>query len=196
MTRRAWTFGAAALAVALCLPGGVAACYKESGLGGWLSVTHPASLSVMVATRDATVAGDLPDMPRGPVAGSGDLGALSTAYVTTQYLVLEAQRAPVTGPGYAVVFLATGVWIDLDRGSAVARFHVDPPARDATTLVLDDALLAALLAQRVTLPDALDRGLLAASGPKAQAATAHFAALVARFAATELGRDMTAMLTD
>jgi len=171
---------------ALALGAPAAACYKEMGLAGSLTISHPSAITVLLATRAAVQSGEVRKVSH-PVdnAFSEDLALL---YATGQYLALHGQTLEPAGPDYAVLLLKSGVWIGFGAGHEGGAFHIDAPAQaDTNVLVLDEGVLATLLQGGLSIPEALSRNLVAASGPEAQAAAAYFAGLLDGFATSSVG---------
>ena len=66
--------------------------------------------------------------------------------------------------------LQSGLWMTYVGAGEPSRFHAAPAAEDETVLVLSDYILPALLTGRLSVQEAADRGLVAASGPDGPAA--------------------------
>ncbi len=160
------------------------ACFMELGLNGGLSVSHPSSIPVLVATRTAI---EKEKLPRLGQAAVGDDDAM-LVYSVYRYLAMHADRSRLSGPAYKALFLGTALWVEVNSGCGEACFHAKPAQPGETSIVIADAAMAALFAGTMAFDEATQAGLVAAHGPEGDAALAHFGETIASFAETNLGK--------
>lgn len=178
---------AAAVAVVTAMLGfGTAAeaCFMEAGLAGGLNVSHPSSISVLVATRRALDDG----LPGGvdTTDPASNHRLLSSVYVSAQYLAWHASTEKLPGPGYSTLFLQSGLWMAYNSRGQFSRFHAAPAGEDETVVLLSDYILPALLAGGLSVSEAASRGLIVTSGPDGAAALEHFGATIDGFDASPI----------
>jgi hypothetical protein len=160
-----------------------AACFFHSNPIG-LTVGHGLALPVAVATRAAEEADMLPPVP------SGRQRALTRLSVINSHLPELAERSSVLGDvdAFSVLQSQSHTWTRYapgPSGVAVQGHRLRPEPGDAVVVVADTAL-AALLGGRLDVYAALDRGLVAVSGPPDVAE--RFAALIDEARASAVGR--------
>ena len=181
---------AASVAFCAALASGPAAgCFLESGPAGNLSVNHPATVPVLVATRGYVERRALHDISALP--SDAELKLLELVHASGEQLHELSSGSMANGPSYTTLFIRTALWMDYNTGGKPSRFHVDtPPGDDATVLVIDESTLIAVLAGRMTLPDARQAGLVVARGPDADEALDHYASMLQRFTSSSIGSRM------
>jgi hypothetical protein len=160
-----------------------AACFFHTNPIG-VTVGHGLALPVAVATRVAEAADMLPPVP------SGRERALTRLSVITGYLPKLAERSAVLrhADAFAVLQSQSHTWTRYasgPNGVTVEHHRLRPEPGDAVVVVADTAL-AALLGGRLDVYAALDRGLVAVSGPPEVAE--RFAALIDEARASAVGR--------
>jgi len=143
-----------------------------------MQLSHPLALGVAVATRQALDQGLFAALPSGEKARHQ---ALLDLMPVTERLAAYVSGTAIPTPGYSLLLLRTGLWLHLDGEQGVAKFHAEPAGADDTTLVINESAYRALLDGSLSVASALDKGLLAVTGPDGDAATAHLAAVLAGF---------------
>jgi hypothetical protein len=166
------------VALAGLLAGGSAAACALHTLSPELKISHPKALRVAMATRAALDTGLIAPLPEGDEVRREALQALAR---TSKELAAYADEAELSGPTYSVLLLRSGLWLRFNSWMGPARYHAPPAAPGETTLVLNESAYAALLAGRLSVPTAVEQGVLAVGGTHSAAATAHFAKLLAGF---------------
>ena len=160
-----------------------AACFFHSNPIG-LTVGHGLALPVAVATRAAEEADMLPPVP------SGRRRALTRLSVINGYLPKLAARSSVLGDveAFSVLQSQSHTWSRYapGPGGVVVEDHRRRPEPGDAVVVVADTALAALLGGRLDVYAALDRGLVAVSGPPATAE--RFAALIDAAHTSAVGR--------
>jgi len=181
--RRTWALAAATAGVVALVASPAAACFFHSNPIG-LTVGHGLALPVAVATRAAEEADMLP-----PVS-SGRQRALTRLSVINAYLPKLAARSSVLGDfdAFSVLQSQSHTWSRYapGPGGVVVEDHRRRPEPGDAVVVVADTALAALLGGRLDVYAALDRGLVAVSGPPATAE--RFAALIDEARASAVGR--------
>ncbi len=177
MSYRPMTFGALALAAGVH---GAMACGYHPGLSSaTFETVHPKSLAVAVAIRQAKDGGLLPAIPGSAslptFAGVGYRNAVAELRQLRDRLAHAASTAE-TGRDvrFALVFVQTRLWTQfaIAPGATEATIHA-PPAGDGETVVLtDEAVLEAILEERMSLEVAVERGLVQFSNDRDGAAAA------------------------
>jgi len=159
------------------------ACFFHYNPKG-LTVGHGLALPVAVATRAAEEANMLPPVP------SSRQRALTRLSVINGYLPKLAERSSVLRDfdAFSVLQSQSHTWTRYapgPAGVAIEDHRLRPEPDDAVVVVADTAL-AALLGGRLDVYAALDRGLVAVSGPPGTAGL--FAALIDEARASAVGR--------
>jgi len=180
---RARALAAVAAGVVALVAFPAAACFFHSNPIG-LTVGHGLALPVAVATRAAEEADMLPPVP------SGRERALTRLSVITGYLPKLAARSSVLGDfdAFSVLQSQSHTWSRYapGPGGVLVEDHRRRPELGDAVVVVADTALAALLGGRLDVYAALDRGLVAVSGPPEVAE--RFAALIDAARATAVGR--------
>jgi len=181
--RRARTLAAFTAGALALVASPAAACFFHSNPIG-LTVGHGLALPVAVATRAAEEADMLPPVP------SGRQRALTRLSVITGYLPKLAARSSVLGDfdAFSVLQSQSHTWSRYapGPGGVLVEDHRRRPELGDAVVVVADTALAALLGGRLDVYAALDRGLVAVSGPPEVAE--RFAALIDAARATAVGR--------
>ena len=170
-----------------------AGCFLESGPAGSLSVSHPATVPVLVATRGYVERRELYDISALP--SDDELKLLELVHASGEQLHEMASNTVSKGPSYTTLFIRTALWMDFNTGGKPSRFHVDtPPGEDATVIVIDESTLIAVLAEKMTLHAARQAGLVVARGPDADEALDHYASMLQSYTSSSIGNRMTKAL--
>jgi hypothetical protein len=181
--RRTWTLTALAAGALALVASPAAACFFHSNAIG-LTVGHGLALPVAVATRAAEEADMLPPVP------SGRQRALTRLSVITGYLPKLAAQSSVLGDvePFSVLQSQSHTWSRYapGPGGVTVEDHRRRPEPGDAVVVVADTALAALLGGRLDVYAALDRGLVAVSGPPEVAE--RFAALIDEARASAVGR--------
>jgi len=181
--RRAWALAALAAGVIALVASPAAACFFHSHPIG-LTVGHGLALPVAVATRAAEEADMLPPVP------SRRQRALTRLSVINAYLPKLAARSSVLGDfdAFSVLQSQSHTWTRYapSSGGVLVEGHRRRPELGDAVVVVADTALAALLGGRLDVYAALDRGLVAVSGPPEVAE--RFAALIDAARASAVGR--------
>ncbi len=184
---RTWTLAALAAGALALGASPAAACFFHSNPIG-LTVGHGLALPVAVATRAAEEADMLPPVP------SERQRALTRLSVITGYLPKLARRSSVLGDvdAFSVLQSQSHTWSRYapGPGGVVVEDHRRRPEPGDAVVVVADTALAALLGGRLDVYAALDRGLVAVSGPPEVAE--RFAALIDEARASAVGRAIAA----
>ncbi len=174
----------AVLAAAVSLFADVAgACTFEAGPAGLLDIGHPGSLSVAVAVARAKDQGTLPsrDLARSALgyhravgeimnfaSGLGDEETQRSPKGSRKSFVLahgevEAQRSP---QGFSLLLVGPRLWSAIiPKGSGfAARVHTAGPLPGRPVVLTEYLVLAAIEQGRLSLPEALDLGLIRIHG--------------------------------
>lgn len=171
--------GLAVTAALLAIPAAGVACGFHGGLGDGFSAMHPKSMTVAFAISDAV---DAKLLDRRIVAPKlVDMLGLHRATQRLERLRAELQsKAPDTAvPVFSLLLIESGLWsrYTADGGALRLVVHTEAPPAGEAVVVTGDAVLAAIVTGRLTVDDALRRGLIAVDGPQAlaQALTAALA---------------------
>lgn len=153
-----------------------AACGFHGSLGDGFSSQHPKSIDVAIALRDAADTNLLDKETVAPKAA--DLFAFHRAVSRLNHLrdALQGMTADMAIPSFSILLVESGMWsryIVADGGIRFAA-HTDAPTAGDPVVVTGNAVLAAIGAGRLTIQDAIRRGLIVVEGPPAlvQALTA------------------------
>jgi hypothetical protein len=144
---------------------------------GVLNVAYPQSLHVGTAVWQAQVAGRL---PRDPLAQQGELtpearGALRllrAGSLLRQFAAKLAEQAATPHAPIAVVLLGPVMWNRFEFDGAAVRptLHAAGPQPGDVVVVTDIAVIEAVGAGTLTLPEALQGGLMRLYGPATEVA--------------------------
>jgi hypothetical protein len=157
----------AALASTLCV--GASACSFDMGFAGNpLALPHPRSLEVAVAVQDAARAGRIDLDATGPQL-VGEAGLQRAGWRLRQ---LGRSLGGFDGgeAAIALVLVDVSLWARLTPGplGAQLHLHVDGPAPGDVVAVSSEAVVAQLVAGRLSGEDALRQGLLLLEGDPAE----------------------------
>jgi len=162
----------AAIVVALgCFgtPATTAACGYHGTLGSGFSALHANSLDVAIALRSAFDRGVLAEAkPLSPLLAFAHAGRRLDQVRRALADVMEADRAPVS---IALLLVEPGLWTRyrVDAGKVVADVHAAGPEPDDVVIVTGEAVLQALIEQRMSLDLAIADGLLVSAGRSTEA---------------------------
>ena len=154
----------AVLAAAVSLFADVAgACTFEAGPAGLLDIGHPGSLSVAVAVARAKDQGTLPsrDLARSALGYHRAVGEIMN--FASGLGEVEAQRSP---QGFSLLLVGPRLWSAIiPKGSGfAARVHTAGPLPGRPVVLTEYLVLAAIEQGRLSLPEALDLGLIRIHG--------------------------------
>ncbi len=154
----------AVLAAAVSLFADVAgACTFEAGPAGLLDIGHPGSLSVAVAVARAKDQGTLPsrDLARSALGYHRAVGEIMN--FASGLGDEETQRSP---QGFSLLLVGPRLWSAIiPKGSGfAARVHTAGPLPGRPVVLTEYLVLAAIEQGRLSLPEALDLGLIRIHG--------------------------------
>lgn len=144
-----------------------AACGYHGTLGDGFSALHSSSINVAIAIRDAA---DENLLDREIVAPKlSDLLALHRATARLQRLrnALQSTSADMAVPSFSLLLVESGMWSRYlaEEGRLRLAAHTDAPPAGEAVVVTGNAVLAAIGAGRLTVEDAMHRGLIVVDGP-------------------------------
>jgi len=126
---------------------------------GMLNWIYPNALHVSTAVWRGQQAGVLP--ARAPVT---DLFAYHKAIANLQHLraALQEGAAENPPPVFSIVFIDTMLWsrIAPGEGSVEVQIHRDGPEPDDLVVVSEETVIAAIVARKVQVKDAVEWGLI------------------------------------
>ncbi|MDJ0905443.1 MAG: hypothetical protein QNI96_05445 [Woeseiaceae bacterium] len=187
-----------AASVALCAAlasGPAAGCFLEGGPAGNLSVNDPATVPVLVATRSYVEQRALHDISA--LSPDAELKLFELVHASGEHLHRMSSFSAADGPSYSTLFVRTALRMDFNTGGKSSRFHVEtPPADGATVIVVDESTLIAVMAGKMTLPEARQAGLVVARGPDAAEALAHYEDMLRSYVSSSTGSRITQELMD
>jgi hypothetical protein len=127
------------------------ACGFHGALGDGFSAMHPRSLDVAFAVRDAADA-KLVDPALLDPQKAGPLGYLR-ATARARDFWLRLGEAPT-----ALLFVESGLWTRFVKGAP--EFHAAGAQAGDVVIVTSEAVIAEILADRMSIPQAAESGLL------------------------------------
>ena len=155
------------LSVLMAPVGAASGCGFDRLLGDSFSAMHPRSIAVAFAIRDAVDTGIVGSAALAPIVPGragywravGRLNALDR-------LLSAASMGRVASSPISVLLINSGLWTRLSpspQGFDIA-VHTAGPQRGDVAIVTSEAILAAVLDNRLFITDALDRGLFVVDG--------------------------------
>jgi hypothetical protein len=147
----------------MALPAVSIACALEPMINGGFRVSHPESLNVAVAVAKARRDGELSQAASEPVPNDVLLRRMLRDLRRLQ-MQLKAGQAAIDGRSvsFSLVLAGPGLWsqFHMSRSATLARLHADGPLPDKVTVVSHHAVLQALLNGKLTVEEAVSRGLI------------------------------------
>jgi hypothetical protein len=145
-----------------------AACGYHGLLGDGFSALHPRSIDVAIAISEAA---DENKLDREIVAPKfADFLALHRATRRLDRVREELQIviANAAVPAFSLLLVESGVWSRYVADGNTVRLvvHTDAPPAGEAVVVTGNAVLAAIIAGRVTVQDAMQRRLIVVDGPQ------------------------------
>ena len=167
-------------------------CYVHSGQYQGLQANHALTIPVSVATREAIVSGELRDIPRRD--STQRLLALQQLTTIVGLFARKSSNAEATAaPDFALLLTESGLWTGFSAVGDNAwqvRQHLSGPRENDIILIVSDPAMAALLQGRMSVDQAVQQGVLAASdaSPSSQRSLAAFSHFVDGFAQSGFAR--------
>ncbi len=160
------------------------ACFFHALTGAGLVVGHATTVPVALATRAAQDEGLLPIVPRANERALTELSVINAYLPTLAVRTLDGRSFAA----FSVLQLQSQTWTRYATGpeGLTVETHLEGPAPGDAIVVVADTTLALLLAGRLELGTARDRGLVAVTG--ADGTDQIFAAITAAFRESAVGR--------
>ena len=146
-------------------------CGFDSPLGDGFSAMHPRSIAVAVAIRDAVDAGVVEHSVLDPIVPGAAGYWRAVQHLNALQRLVAAGRTATPSP-ISVLFIDSNLWSRLSpslQGLDIAVHMADKQPGDAV-IVTSEAILAAVLDDRLPIAAALDYGLIAIEGAEGQRA--------------------------
>ena len=148
---------------------GAYACGFHGGLDSSFSAMHPRSLGVAFAIRDAVEAQAIPAAVLDPVSSGGTgywraVGRLNA--LTAQMSAAQLSSESASAQAISILLIDSGLWSRIEPGND--GLHLVPHTNGAhigdIVIVTSEAVLAEVLAGRLSIGAGLSLGLLAIDG--------------------------------
>ena len=158
---------ASAIAFVIAMPSAAACGFHGPIEGNWTPL-HPKSIDVAVAVRQAADAGLL-DASLLDARAAGPMGVLrATKQLRALGLYFSGSAGSSSAPPpMTLLFVESSLWTRYapTQGGMTPQVHVQGPERGDVVIVTSEAVIAAVLARRLSARQAIARGLIAFDGP-------------------------------
>jgi hypothetical protein len=144
------------------------ACGFDGVLGDGFSATHPKSIAVAFAIRDAVEEGILDNTAVAPIVpGSAGYWRAAGRLARLNLLLSALDVGNLPSSGISILLIDSGLWARSNPGRQGYVLEVHTPGAKAEDVVLVTAepILAKILDGSLAVRTALDSGLLAIDGP-------------------------------
>lgn len=156
----------AATFVSLLGPSIASACALHTSSITGLQVSHPASITVSVATRNAMESGTVVDLG---VAGAGEKQKILAQIENAFHRFGEiAQQQQSRGESFTVYLTESRLWtrFNISDNGWLVEHHVNGPEKEDTVIVLSDTALKELFDDTLSVKDAEELKLLVVDSDK------------------------------
>lgn len=163
---------ASALCVAALLssPAQSYACGFDGLLGNSFSALHPRSIQVAFAIRDAVDDGLTPASVLNPITpGSAGYWRAVGRLRSFHKLLSAANNGQASPPAVSILFIDSNLWTRFHSvdGQIEASVHTIGAKTGDVEIITSEAILSELLAKRISITQALERGLIEVRGSDA-----------------------------